>query len=91
MSTRLINPAATAAAITPHDTNDLPAIMVGSDSVTSTAALSIGVGGSLKVDTVNGDTVTFSAVVAGILPIQVTRVYTTGTTATDIVALYNPY
>lgn len=85
------NPAATAVAVTPHDTNDLADVAVGSDTVSVTAALYIGTAGALKVITGQGDTVTFGNVEAGILPLQVTRVFSTGTAATNIVALYNPY
>jgi hypothetical protein len=43
----------------------------------------------MKVDMALGSTVTFVGLVGGtILPIQVTRVYSTDTTASDIVALY---
>lgn len=71
-------PAKHAAAITPHDTNDL---------TNFPRALVIGTGGTLKVDTVGGETVTLS-VVSSILPLMVTRVYATGTTATDIIGLW---
>lgn len=68
-----------AAAVTPHDTN----------AIATTAALYVGGAGAVKVDMASGATVTFSAVPAGaILPIQVIRVYATGTAATNILALY---
>ena len=74
------NPADNAAAVTPNDSSDL----------TNTArALYVGGTGNVKVDTAAGDTVTFSSVPAGaIIPVRVKRVYSTGTTATNIVALY---
>lgn len=54
-----------------------------------TRALYVGGSGDIKVDMALGTTVTFSAVLAGsILPIQVSRVYSTDTSATSIVALY---
>lgn len=54
-----------------------------------TRALYVGGSGNVKVDMVSGGTVTFNAVQGGtILPVQVTRIYSTGTTATSIVALY---
>jgi hypothetical protein len=54
-----------------------------------TRALYVGGAGNVKVDMALGNTVTFVGVVAGsILPIQVSRVYNTDTTATNIVALY---
>lgn len=71
-----------AAAVTPHDTNDLA---VPCD------ALFVGGTGALKVDTAGGDTVTLSAVPAGAyIPLRCTRVYDTGTAATGIIAMYNP-
>jgi len=90
MGTHLTNPAATAVAVTPHDTNDLAAVIIGGESLKYTASLHISVSGTLKVDTANGDTVTFPVVPVGVLPLQVSRVYATGTDATGIVAYYNP-
>lgn len=53
------------------------------------AVLYIGTGGNIKVDTVSGDTVTFKNVADGsVLAVQVKKVYNTGTTANDIIALY---
>ena len=64
--------------ITPHDTNDL------TDPV---SALYIGGAGTVKVDTPDG-TVTFNGALAGhIIPVCCTRVYATGTSATNIVGL----
>jgi hypothetical protein len=51
-------------------------------------ALYIGVTGAVAVRMANGDLVTFSAVAVGILPIQVNKVLSTGTTATTILAVY---
>nr|DAL11089.1 MAG TPA_asm: hypothetical protein [Bacteriophage sp.] len=68
------------------------AAVTTSDSAVSddpTRALYVGGAGNVKVDMVSGGTVTFSNVAAGtLLPIQVTRVYATGTTATLIIGLY---
>lgn len=51
-------------------------------------SLYVGTGGDIAVDMENGDTVTFSAVPSGaIMPIRVRRVYSTGTTASNIVGL----
>ena len=72
-------PAHSAAAVTPNDSTDIK----------PTRALYVGVTGNIKVDMADtGSAITFTAVPVGIIPIQVTRVYATGTTATDIVALY---
>ena len=49
-------------------------------------ALSVGVGGDVKIDTIEGDTVTFYAVAGIVYPILFDKVYQTGTAATGIVA-----
>lgn len=70
-----------AVAVTPADGSDL--------ALTGTRALYIGVTGDVKVDTLGGDTgIVFKAVPVGVLYVAVKRVYSTGTTATNIVALY---
>lgn len=72
-------PADIALAITPSDTADLPV---------SSRALYVGFTGDVRVTTVAGHTVTFANVPAGsILPVRTRRVFDTGTTATNIVAL----
>lgn len=58
-------------------------------TLSDTLGVYVGVGGNLKVDMTSGNTVTFVGVAAGsVLPIQVSRVYATGTSASSIVALY---
>lgn len=65
-------------AVTKHDTTILEEFK----------ALFIGGEGDVKVGNTEGDAVTFSGLAAGtILPVYGTRVYSTGTTATLIVAL----
>ena len=63
-----------------------------SDSTTfnPTRGVYVGGAGNIKVDMAySGTAITFTGVLAGsVLPIQVTRIYSTGTTATDMVALY---
>jgi hypothetical protein len=66
-------------AITPSDTDDLPA--------GRTAAIFVGTAGTVAVQDQAGNTVSFTAPV-GVLPIAVKRVLATGTTATNLVALY---
>lgn len=69
-----------AAAVTPSDTTDL---------TITTRYLFVGGAGTLTVDMSNGATVLFTGVLAGsVLPIRVNRVRATGTTATNIVALW---
>lgn len=56
--------------------------------VRKVAALFVGGAGDVAVKMESGETVTFSAVLAGtIMPISVTQVLSTGTNATSIVAI----
>jgi hypothetical protein len=64
--------------VTPSDTDDIEI----------TKALYLGSSGDLKVDMADGSTVIFKSLTFGFMPLCVKRVYATGTTATDIVALY---
>lgn len=73
-----IAPARNGTAVTPSD----------STTFAATRALYIGVSGDVYVDFVGGGTnVKMTAAPVGERPWQVTRVYSTGTTATGIVAL----
>jgi len=54
----------------------------------SSCVLYVGVAGDLKVKTASEDVVTFIAAPAGFHPVQVVKVFATGTTATNIVALW---
>jgi hypothetical protein len=67
-----------AAAVTTNDTTVIPI----------TRGLYIGVTGDVAVRMESGVSVTFKAAPVGILPIQVDMVKLTGTTATNILALY---
>lgn len=73
------DPAEHAASVTPSDTEDLP---------TPARGLYVGTSGDVKVVTIHGESVTFSNVPIGILPVRAKRVYDTGTTAASIVALW---
>lgn len=76
----LTDPARFAVAVTPND---------GADLATVTRGLYVGVAGNVKVDMADGDTVTFVALAAGVIhALRVARVYSTGTTATNIVGVY---
>lgn len=60
----------------------------------SFAFLYVGGAGNVKVTTVGGDTPTFTAVPAGTIlggsvPLAITRVWLTGTTATNLVVLHS--
>lgn len=74
-------PAMHAAAVTPNDSTDL---------TTASRSLYIGVAGDVTLDTVGGETsVLFKAVPAGtVLPVRASRVRSTGTTATNITAMW---
>jgi len=75
------SPSARAVAITPSDTTDLPEI----------ARLYVGGAGDLVVvlaNNENDEAVTLSAAPVGYHPLLVRRVLATGTTATNIVALF---
>ena len=59
------------------------------DDIATTMAIYVGGAGNLKVDMKGGNTVTFTAVPVGtVLEIKATRVYATGTTATNLLGLY---
>jgi hypothetical protein len=77
----LTSPAENAVAVTPHDSTDF---------VTASRALWIGGAGNISVEMVGGQSaVVFTGIQAGtILPLRVTRVNSTSTTATSIVAIY---
>lgn len=67
------------AAVSKNDDNDLPYL----------ARVYVGGTGAVKVTTGDGDVVTFSGVPAGdVLPVLVRRVWSTGTTATNMVAVW---
>jgi hypothetical protein len=49
----------------------------------------VGVGGSVKVTTAQGDDTTFAGLQPGqVIPVQVIRVWSTGTTATSLLRIY---
>lgn len=78
--TQDFSPATSAVAVTPHDTNELTYV---------TRAVYVGGGGNLKVTMADSGTVTFTAVPTGTtLNIRCKVVFSTGTTATSIVALW---
>lgn len=74
--------------VTPSDTLNIPSS--SPDGVPNAGnVLYVGTGGDLKVTTVAGDDVTFVNIQGGsFLPIQVVKVWNTGTTADDILALW---
>lgn len=78
-----------AAAVTPSDTLNIPSPSTEDGSGNNGCVLYIGVTGDLKVTTVGGNDVTFVNVQGGtFFPIQVIKVFSTGTTATNIIAIW---
>lgn len=76
-----------AEAVTPSDTDNIP--YVGYPTETWPCVLYSGFGGDIRVLTAGGDDVTFFTVPPGtVLPIQVIRVFSSGTSANGIVALW---
>lgn len=71
-------PASDAFAVTPNDSTDLSFIA---------RSLFVGGAGDISVVTLEGTTVSFTVPAGFILPLEVSRVRSTGTTATGIVAL----
>lgn len=71
---------ANTAAVTPSDTTDLSF---------TTRALYIGGAGNVTLIDANNNTTTFQAVPVGsVLPVRTNRVKATGTTATNLIALW---
>jgi hypothetical protein len=75
--------------VTPNDSQNL--VLSGSSivGIDNGACLFIGTGGNVTITTIGGQTVTLTNLADGVfIPIQVKKVFATGTTASDILALY---
>lgn len=72
-------PAYHAIAVVPHNSTNL---------AQPARAIYVGVAGDVTLVTISGETVTFTACPVGILPVMTRRVNSTGTAATNIVALW---
>ena len=73
-------PASGGAAVTPNDSTDL---------TTTSRAIIVGGAGNIAVTFVDGSDVTIVGLLAGqVYPFRVSRIKSTGTTATDIVAIW---
>ena len=77
--------AARAAVVTKSDTVDIP--NPGNGQVEG-CVLYVGTAGILRVLTAGGDDVTFQNVPVGFFPVQVIRVFSSTTTANNIIALW---
>lgn len=74
------DPATRAAVVTPSDAAELSDV---------TTRIFVGGAGNLRVQMMSGDIVTFTGVTAGsVLPLRVRQVFSTSTTATNIVAMW---
>lgn len=79
ISEQLDSPAQDAFQITPHDTDELAQV---------TRAIYVGGAGNVNLTTASGTTIVFSGIPAGtVLPVQVRKVLSTSTTATNIIGL----
>jgi len=77
-----------AALVTPSDTVNIPNI-ADSSIPNNGCTLYVGTGGDLRVLTVGGDDVVFTAIPDGaFIPINVVRVFSTNTAASNIIALW---
>lgn len=80
MNSTQSDPITRAAAVTPSDSTDLTNACRG---------FVVGTAGNVKVTTLGGDTVTIYSLVAGVIHgIQCTRIWSTGTTAANITAVW---
>lgn len=78
-----------ASVVTPSDTANIPSLSSEEGTPNRGCVLYVGTKGNLEVLTVGGDKVTFTNIQDGsFLPVQVVRVYDTGTTASNIIALW---
>lgn len=79
-SRSLVSPPENAAQVAPDDASDISYV---------TRALYVGQGGDLRVTMLGGETVTFANVPPGtLMPLRVTRILATGTTAAMILGLW---
>jgi hypothetical protein len=72
-------PATSVQEIAPDDGTDIPTVSL---------ALNVATPGTVRVTTLDGDTVDVHVAAGVAFPLRVTRVWATGTTATGIRALY---
>ncbi len=78
-----------AAAVTPSNTVNIPSVSTQDGSGNNGCVLYIGGAGNIRVTTAGGDDVIFYGILAGsFLPVQVIKVWSSDTSATNIVALW---
>jgi hypothetical protein len=81
------DPAGGAVAVTKSDTNDIWGVTYAAGA-RPCRGLYIGGAGDVKVRMIDGSEPTFKNVPVGVLPVRATRLYSTGTGATEVIALY---
>ncbi len=80
----IVRQGTTGVVVTPSDSSDITGA-----TANTPATLFVGTGGNINVITLGGSTLLLKNIADGsFLPIQVTRVKATSTTATDIVAIF---
>ena len=77
--TNLSSPAEDGLAVTPSDDNDLE---------TATRGINVAASGAVKLTTVNGTDLVVYIAAGTVFPIRAQRIWSTGTAATGIVALF---
>ena len=78
-----------ASVVVPSDTLDIPSLSTSPEQRNNGCVLYVGGTGDIRVLTAGGNDVKFASIATGtFMPVQVLRVYSTGTTATNIVALW---
>lgn len=71
-------------------TSDAETVTLSDTALKRYAGLYVGTTGNLKVTTIAGTDITFTSVPAGmIIPLGISRVWSTGTTASNIIGFFN--
>ena len=77
------------AAVIPSDTLNIPSVSTENGRGNNGCVLYVGIAGDLRVLTAGGDDIVFEAFPAGtFLPVNVVKVFLTGTGASGIIALW---
>lgn len=78
-----------AAVVVPSDTVNIPSLSTSPEQRNNGCVLYVGGTGDINVLTAGGNQVIFKGIAAGtFMPVQVLRVYSIATTATNIIALW---
>jgi hypothetical protein len=78
-----------ASVVTPSNSADIPSVSAQDGSGNNGCVLYVGGAGNIRVTTAGGDDIIFYGLAAGtFVPVQVIKVWSTSTTATNIVALW---